>query len=89
MLMLFSSSFWTGLVAIFERHTNQILNFGGHSLFIARMVQLWLWYDSPDVQCNLALYDVSVRYGTITQMSILTDCIQLGGEASFRNLEGK
>ena len=93
MLMLFSSSFWTSLVAVFERHTSQILNFGGHALFYVThgtaMVRLWygygtlmarLWYDNPDV---------NVHCGMITRMSILVDCLPLGEEASFPNLEGK
>ena len=42
------------------------------------MAQLW---------CNNL--DVSIPYSAITWMSVLSDCIPLGEEASFPNLEGK
>ena len=43
----FSSLFWTGLVAVFERHTSQILIFRGRPNFYSRhgTAMVWLWHD--------------------------------------------
>ena len=49
MLMLISSSFWTGFVVVFERHKSQTLIFS-MTPFIARMIQLWYGYATAMAQ---------------------------------------
>ena len=56
---------------------------------MARMVRLWYGYGMAKARLSYDNPDVSVRYGTITWMSVLPDYVLLGEEASLPNLEGK